>query len=155
MLAAARYADEAKVLELLQLANEQGGARALATCAAPLFGETPLHLASHSGTPSLLALLASYGADLHATDRMGWAPLHYAAYVGPAPNVDALLALGANRDARTGAADGARTAQEVATRAKRTPEVLAALTPKLATVSAGSSHTEMPQKSMRHKERVT
>ena len=102
----------------------------LANCVAPMFGATPLHLASHAGGPSLLELLVAHGADAYAKDRMGWTPLHYAAFTGPVANVSTLLKLGADLDARTGASDGARTALQVAQQAKRPAAVLKALTPK-------------------------
>ena len=102
----------------------------LANCSAPIFGAAPLHLASHAGGPSLLELLVSHGADVYAKDRMEWTPLHCAAFTGPVTNVNTLLKLGADLEARTGASDGARTALQVAQQANRPMAVLKALNPK-------------------------
>jgi hypothetical protein len=42
-------------------------------------GDTPLHMAAASFRPKVAALLVTHGADCHAKNRRGAAPLHYAA----------------------------------------------------------------------------
>jgi hypothetical protein len=45
-------------------------------------GATPLHLASIQGHDDLVAYLLTHGASLTAKDRLGYTPLHWAAYKG-------------------------------------------------------------------------
>lgn len=63
--------------------------------------ETALHIAAAAGKAPVIAFLADCGARLEAVDSKGQTPLHVAAYHGREEAVDALLAAGANADART------------------------------------------------------
>ncbi len=44
----------------------------VANCAAPLFGERPLHLAAYRGELPVIELLLEAGADPNATDKVAW-----------------------------------------------------------------------------------
>ncbi len=62
-------------------------------------GTTPLMLAALYGTPEMVKLLLDHGADPNAVDKRGASALLFA--VGDARKVEALLARGANVNART------------------------------------------------------
>ncbi len=52
---------------------------------------TPLHAASAGGNPALTELLINHGADLDATDSIGWTPLHVATYHGNTQVMELLI----------------------------------------------------------------
>lgn len=66
------------------------------------FGDTPLHARAAHWNGSL-AILLELGANIEATNHRLETPLHKAASVGNAKNVELLLAHGANADARDAA----------------------------------------------------
>jgi ankyrin repeat protein len=64
---------------------------------------TPLILSSDLGEAQIVRALLAGGADVHATNRQGSTPLHFA---GNAEVARLLIAAGADRAARAGGADG-------------------------------------------------
>jgi ankyrin repeat protein/L-ascorbate metabolism protein UlaG (beta-lactamase superfamily) len=62
-------------------------------------GRTPLHFASVSEKPDVLAFLIASGADVKAADPEGFTPLHWAASEGRAGAAKALIAAGADPNA--------------------------------------------------------
>lgn len=53
----------------------------------------PIHLAAQSGGLNAVCCLQHYGADLSATDTLGWAPIHYAAFHNYQTIVDYLVSV--------------------------------------------------------------
>ena len=53
----------------------------------------PIHLAVQSGGLNAVCCLQHYGADLSATDTLGWAPIHYAAFHNYQTIVDHLVSV--------------------------------------------------------------
>jgi len=68
-------------------------------------GDTALHMAAAASHPDMVELLIAHGADVHARNRMGAAPLHYGADANhkdpdaQAATVRALIAAGADPNA--------------------------------------------------------
>jgi ankyrin repeat protein len=62
---------------------------------------TPLHLAVEKGRMEIARLLLSSGADINATEFMGWTPLIVAAYYGQLECAKLLLEHGAAMDIKT------------------------------------------------------
>ena len=55
------------------------------------YGKGPLMWAAAAGNEKLAQLLCKHGADLHATDRLGRTPLHYAVHPRGSDSVVGLL----------------------------------------------------------------
>lgn len=68
-------------------------------------GLTPLHRAAYYGLTDLVKLLLAHGADVHATEEVGWTPLHYAAAMSHPEIVELLLTEGADIDAKDNGGD--------------------------------------------------
>lgn len=84
-------------LEALQTLLELG-----ADVNANIEGLSPLHLAVYERSrPGEVALLITHGADVHARDREGITPLHFAAARGLTEDVRVLVEHGARIDAAT------------------------------------------------------
>ena len=62
-------------------------------------GERAIHLAARSGPPESVTLLARAGSTVNCSSRAGWGPLHVACLHNQLTNVEALLKLGANKNA--------------------------------------------------------
>jgi ankyrin repeat protein len=60
----------------------------------------PIHSAVAGGHDAVVAVLVDAGADINATQRHGWTPLHGAAQNGSLDSVERLLAAGADPTAR-------------------------------------------------------
>ena len=60
----------------------------------------PIHSAVAGNHDDVVAILIEAGADVHATQRHGWTPLHGAAQNGSLASVERLLAAGADPAAR-------------------------------------------------------
>jgi hypothetical protein len=112
--------DEALALDLLErtpeLARHAAQEGATRGDSAPHFlaaighylyaGDTPLHIAAAAHAPALVRRLLAHGADVHARNRHGAAPIHYAADGAPgtprwngeaqAETIACLLAAGAD-----------------------------------------------------------
>ncbi|RBR16525.1 uncharacterized protein FIESC28_06934 [Fusarium coffeatum] len=59
-------------------------------------GRTALIVASAGDNPEVVALLIKLGADVDATNNIGWTPLHFAAHGGSGDITETLLKNGAN-----------------------------------------------------------
>lgn len=59
-------------------------------------GDTALILASDGGNSQIVALLIKLGADVNASNNIGWTPLHFAAYGGFEQIAEILINSGAN-----------------------------------------------------------
>src|SRR4051794_10149846 len=64
------------------------------------FAVLPIHSAVAGGHDDVVAVLIDAGADVNATQRHGWTPLHGAAQIGSLASVERLLAAGADPAAR-------------------------------------------------------
>jgi uncharacterized protein len=64
------------------------------------FSVLPIHSATAGNHDDVVAVLIDAGADVNATQRHGWTPLHGAAQNGSLPSVERLLAAGADPEAR-------------------------------------------------------
>jgi ankyrin repeat protein len=64
------------------------------------FSVLPIHSATAGNHDDVVAVLIDAGADVNATQRHGWTPLHGAAHNGSLASVERLLAAGADPAAR-------------------------------------------------------
>jgi formylglycine-generating enzyme required for sulfatase activity len=64
-------------------------------------GVTPLHIAAALNNKTLVAILASSGADINAKTDSGFTPLHWAASRNAVDTIDLLITLGADMNSMT------------------------------------------------------